>query len=107
MRSRRFGVRSRAAVASLALLAAACGSGAGAEGAGNGDCTPAQGAGPHLRRLQHTREVYAIAAAAAPTTSTDLNVNLSTEALNGTWRLRVNDNANADTGYINSWSITF
>jgi serine protease len=34
-------------------------------------------------------------------------VNLSSEPLNGTWRLRVNDNANADTGYINSWSITF
>jgi PKD repeat protein len=33
--------------------------------------------------------------------------NLSSEPLNGTWRLRVNDNANADTGYINSWSITF
>jgi len=34
-------------------------------------------------------------------------VNLSSEALNGTWRLRANDNATADTGYINSWSITF
>ena len=34
-------------------------------------------------------------------------VNLSTEALNGTWNLRVNDNAAADTGYINSWSVTF
>jgi serine protease len=34
-------------------------------------------------------------------------VNLSTEALNGTWKLRVNDNASLDTGYINSWSITF
>jgi serine protease len=34
-------------------------------------------------------------------------VNLSTEALNGTWKLRVNDNAAGDTGYINSWSITF
>jgi subtilisin-like proprotein convertase family protein len=34
-------------------------------------------------------------------------VNLSTEALNGTWALRVNDNANGDTGYINQWSITF
>ena len=34
-------------------------------------------------------------------------VNLSSEALNGTWKLRVNDNASADTGYINSWSITF
>ncbi|GAB2491591.1 S8 family peptidase [Arenimonas alkanexedens] len=33
--------------------------------------------------------------------------NLSSEALNGTWRLRVRDNANGDTGYINSWSITF
>ena len=34
-------------------------------------------------------------------------VNLSSEALNGTWRLRANDNATADTGYINSWGITF
>ncbi|GAB2671607.1 S8 family peptidase [Arenimonas aestuarii] len=34
-------------------------------------------------------------------------VNLSSEALNGTWKLRVNDNANGDTGYINSWSVTF
>ncbi len=34
-------------------------------------------------------------------------VNLSSEALNGTWKLRVNDNAGGDTGYINSWSITF
>jgi leucyl aminopeptidase len=34
-------------------------------------------------------------------------VNLSTEALNGTWNLRVNDNAASDTGYINSWSVTF
>lgn len=34
-------------------------------------------------------------------------INLSTEALNGTWRLRVNDNAGGDTGVINSWSITF
>ena len=35
------------------------------------------------------------------------SVNLSGEALNGTWKLRVNDNANQDTGYINSWSVTF
>ena len=35
------------------------------------------------------------------------SVNLSSEALNGTWRLRVNDNARGDTGYINSWSVTF
>ena len=38
---------------------------------------------------------------------TTYTVDLSTEALNGTWKLRVNDNANADTGYINSWSVTF
>jgi PKD repeat protein len=36
-----------------------------------------------------------------------VTLDLSSEALNGTWKLRVNDNANADTGYINSWSITF
>ncbi len=35
------------------------------------------------------------------------NVNLSSEARNGTWKLRVNDNAAGDSGYINSWSITF
>ncbi|QSX79266.1 M4 family metallopeptidase [Agrilutibacter solisilvae] len=36
-----------------------------------------------------------------------VTLNLSTEALNGTWKLRVNDNANADTGKIDSWSVTF
>jgi serine protease len=35
------------------------------------------------------------------------NVNLSSEALNGTWKLRVNDNASQDTGYIFGWAITF
>ncbi|MCL1634416.1 M20/M25/M40 family metallo-hydrolase [Luteimonas sp. SX5] len=33
--------------------------------------------------------------------------NLSSEALNGGWKLRVNDNSRSDTGYIDSWSITF
>ncbi|GMV28281.1 MAG: hypothetical protein AMXMBFR59_04060 [Rhodanobacteraceae bacterium] len=33
--------------------------------------------------------------------------NLSSEPLNGTWRLRVNDNATNDIGRIDSWSITF
>ncbi|ALN82094.1 M14 family zinc carboxypeptidase [Lysobacter antibioticus] len=33
--------------------------------------------------------------------------NLSSEPLNGTWKLRVNDNATQDTGRIDSWSITF
>jgi len=32
-------------------------------------------------------------------------VNLSSEAKNGTWRLRVQDAATADTGYINSWTL--
>ncbi len=36
-----------------------------------------------------------------------LTLNLSSEALNGTWKLRVNDNGPADTGRIDSWSITF
>ena len=35
------------------------------------------------------------------------SVNLSSEALNGTWNLRANDNAAGDTGRIDSWSITF
>ena len=34
-------------------------------------------------------------------------LNLSSEPLNGTWNLRASDRAGADTGYINSWSITF
>jgi serine protease len=34
-------------------------------------------------------------------------VNLSSEALNGTWKLRVNDNYSQDTGYIDGWDITF
>ncbi len=38
---------------------------------------------------------------------TTYSVNLSAETINGNWRLRVNDNANADTGRIDSWSITF
>ncbi|WP_234987739.1 proprotein convertase P-domain-containing protein [Novilysobacter spongiicola] len=35
------------------------------------------------------------------------NVNLGSEGLNGTWRLRVRDVYSADSGYINSWSINF
>jgi hypothetical protein len=33
-------------------------------------------------------------------------VNASTEASNGTWRLRVRDVYRFDTGYINSWTLT-
>ena len=36
-----------------------------------------------------------------------VNINLSGEALNGTWKLRAADRASADTGRIDSWSITF
>ncbi|MDZ4812596.1 MAG: proprotein convertase P-domain-containing protein, partial [Pseudomonadota bacterium] len=34
-------------------------------------------------------------------------VNASSEVANGSWNLRVNDNAGGDTGYINSWSMQF
>ncbi|MFD7028624.1 S8 family peptidase [Streptomyces sp. NPDC059917] len=34
-------------------------------------------------------------------------VNASSEVANGTWKLRVTDNAKQDTGYINSWSLQF
>ncbi len=47
------------------------------------------------------------AGGSADNINTTYTVNLSSEALNGTWNLRVNDNANQDTGYINSWSVTF
>jgi subtilisin family serine protease len=33
-------------------------------------------------------------------------VNASSEAASGTWRLRVQDAAGLDTGYINSWTLT-
>ncbi|RNF82354.1 S8 family serine peptidase [Montanilutibacter psychrotolerans] len=36
-----------------------------------------------------------------------VTLNLSTEALNGTWKLRVNDAGPGDVGKIDSWSITF
>ncbi|HZF88057.1 M4 family metallopeptidase [Streptomyces sp.] len=39
--------------------------------------------------------------------NTTYTVNASAEAANGTWLLRVQDNAAADTGYINSWKLTF
>jgi subtilisin-like proprotein convertase family protein/subtilisin family serine protease len=36
---------------------------------------------------------------------TTYTVNLSSEASNGTWRLRVQDAAAADVGFINSWTL--
>ncbi|HYE87787.1 MAG TPA: S8 family serine peptidase, partial [Vicinamibacterales bacterium] len=38
---------------------------------------------------------------------TTYTVNASAELANGTWKLRVNDNASQDTGYIDSWSLQF
>ncbi len=38
---------------------------------------------------------------------TQYTANLSTEALNGTWKLRVNDNARGDVGKIDSWGLVF
>ncbi|WP_285500306.1 S8 family serine peptidase [Actinokineospora sp. NBRC 105648] len=34
-------------------------------------------------------------------------VNASTEVANGTWNLKVQDTYRSDTGYINSWKLTF
>jgi hypothetical protein len=38
---------------------------------------------------------------------TTYTVNASSEVANGTWKLRVNDNANADTGRLDKWSLQF
>jgi secreted trypsin-like serine protease len=38
--------------------------------------------------------------------NTTYTANVTNEVRNGTWRLRVQDVASADTGYLNSWSIT-
>ncbi|MFB7829867.1 proprotein convertase P-domain-containing protein, partial [Streptomyces hydrogenans] len=34
-------------------------------------------------------------------------VNASSEVANGVWKLRVSDNASADTGKIDAWNLTF
>ncbi|MEU9312551.1 M4 family metallopeptidase [Streptomyces sp. NPDC048256] len=39
--------------------------------------------------------------------NTTYTVNASSEVANGVWKLRVQDNAAQDTGYINSWKVTF
>jgi subtilisin-like proprotein convertase family protein len=38
---------------------------------------------------------------------TTFTVNASSEVANGTWKLRVSDQANLDVGTLNSWSLTF
>ncbi|ELS56103.1 putative secreted subtilisin-like serine protease [Streptomyces viridochromogenes Tue57] len=39
--------------------------------------------------------------------NTTYSVNASSEAANGTWKLRVSDNANYDTGRIDAWALQF
>ncbi|MGW0703980.1 M4 family metallopeptidase [Streptomyces sp. NPDC002867] len=43
----------------------------------------------------------------ADNVQTTYTVNASSEVANGTWKLRVQDVARYDTGYINSWKLTF
>ena len=45
------------------------------------------------------------AGGSADNINTIYTVNLSSELPNGTWRLRVQDAAAADAGYINSWTL--
>ena len=47
------------------------------------------------------------AGGAADNIITTYTVNASASVANGTWRLRVNDNAAGDVGYIDSWSLQF
>jgi len=54
---------------------------------------------------------YTLKAAQKKDTAANVNatytVNLSTEALNGTWKLEVNDVMRGNTGTLNSWSLQF
>jgi serine protease len=43
----------------------------------------------------------------ADNVTTTFTVNASSEVANGTWKLRVQDVAAADTGYVNSWNLVF
>jgi subtilisin-like proprotein convertase family protein len=45
------------------------------------------------------------AGGSADNIDTTYTVNLSSEVANGTWRLRVQDAASADTGFVNSWTL--
>lgn len=55
--------------------------------------------------------VYALKAASGSDSGDNViatyTVNLSTEALNGSWKLRVQDTASGDTGTLNNWSLQF
>ena len=55
--------------------------------------------------------VYALKASSGTDSADNVvatyTANLSTEALNGAWKLRVQDVAAGDVGTLNSWSVTF
>ncbi|MEU8777557.1 S8 family serine peptidase [Streptomyces sp. NPDC048606] len=51
--------------------------------------------------------VHNRAGGSADNINTTYTVNASSEVANGTWKLRVNDNAGGDTGKIDSWNLTF
>ncbi|MBT2481708.1 S8 family serine peptidase [Streptomyces sp. ISL-94] len=51
--------------------------------------------------------VHNRAGGSADNINTVYTVNASAEVANGTWKLRVNDNAGGDTGKIDSWNLTF
>ncbi|MFJ4775830.1 S8 family peptidase [Streptomyces sp. NPDC088762] len=51
--------------------------------------------------------VHNRAGGSADNINTVYTVNASSEVANGTWKLRVNDNAGGDTGKIDSWNLTF
>ncbi|MFF7261808.1 S8 family serine peptidase [Streptomyces sp. NPDC008159] len=54
---------------------------------------------------------YRLKASSSSDSADDVNttytVNASSEVANGTWKLRVQDVASADTGRLNSWKLTF
>ncbi|MDD9380044.1 proprotein convertase P-domain-containing protein [Streptomyces sp. ZAF1911] len=70
--------------------------------------THQHGGAPHLHgRLSGFSAKMSEAQARKPGITGTFTVNASSEAANGTWKLRVSDNAAQDTGYINSWSLQF
>jgi subtilisin-like proprotein convertase family protein len=53
-----------------------------------------------------TAEVLNRSGGSADNVDQIFTVNVSTEARNGTWKLRVQDAAAQDTGFIISWTLT-
>ncbi|MFD5739961.1 S8 family serine peptidase [Streptomyces massasporeus] len=54
-----------------------------------------------------TYRLKSAASDSADNVNTTYTVNASSEAANGTWKLRVQDTAAQDTGTLNSWKLTF